>query len=221
MPARPRCSASAPSVLIAIALVVPIAFPREGRSGPTAGFLETWPGNSLQGWGGGATYSNPGTGGAGGAGDGFLRVATLSTGNLAATSSGTEYIGNWTAAGITGVRLWLNDVDEAQPLELHLVIGRATNFWLYNPGFIPSSQTWDEFTVDLSSASSFTRITGTGTFEEALQNVDRLQIRHDHEPFVQSPDPIQGDFGVDHLRLTGPLVPVRSTPWGRIKALYR
>src|SRR6185503_8976651 len=120
---------------------------------PTAGFVENWPGTSLEGWGGGATYSNPGTGGVGGAGDGFLMVNRPLIGNLGTTSQGTEYVGNWTAAGIVAVKLWLKDVGGNQALEIHFAIGNGGNFWQYNLGFLPPEANWQEFTVDLTSAA--------------------------------------------------------------------
>src|SRR5438093_12035431 len=89
------------------------------RAGPTLGFVETWSGTSLSGWTGGSMLSNPGTGGFNGSGDGFLVVSTSIASNLGTRSNGLEYTGNWTAAGITQVRVWLNDVGVSQPLEIH------------------------------------------------------------------------------------------------------
>src|SRR5262249_9730132 len=141
---------------------------------PTLGFVEDWPGTSLQGWAG-AANSNPGTGGFGGAGDGYMLVVTGAPANLGANSMGPEYNGDWTAAGITRVRVWLNDVGTSQPLEIHFGLGRnvfdpSPNFWQYDVGMIPPAQAWGEYVVDLTSAS-WTRIQGSGTFPDAKQNV--------------------------------------------------
>jgi len=78
-----------------------------------------------------------------------------------------------------------------------------------------------DVTIDLTVAAGFTRIVGSGTFDQALHNVDRILFRHDHAPFVQMPDPIQGDFGIDNLLLGNAQTPTLSTTWGQIKALYR
>ena len=52
---------------------------------PTLGFVEDWPPGTLSGWGGGsASYTNPGTGGKNGAGDGFLQVGNTTAGKLGA-----------------------------------------------------------------------------------------------------------------------------------------
>src|SRR5262245_50629447 len=53
---------------------------------PTLGFIEDWPGTSLDGWAGGGgnptlTLTNPGTGGVGGANDGYLQITSSGDGH--------------------------------------------------------------------------------------------------------------------------------------------
>jgi len=191
------------------------------RAMPLIGFTENWSGLSVDGWDGGSDLSNPGSGGIGGAGDGYLLVSTPFATHLGARSMGGEYQGDWLASGVNKVVLWLNDVNGADALEIHFAIGNSTNFWEYNVGFKPPNNAWQQYTVDLSSSANFTRIIGQGTFAAALQHVDRIHLRHDVAPFIQSPDPIQGDFGVDGLTLTNDAVPVGAVTWGRLKAMYR
>jgi hypothetical protein len=188
---------------------------------PTIGFLETWSGTSTQGWGGGSSVTNPGSGGVDGAGDGFLRVATPASGNLGARSNGAPYVGDWKAAGITIIRFSIRDVGTDEPLEIHFGIGNGSNFWLSNTAISPPENTWGVVTLDLTTAAGFTQIVGSGTFDQALQNVDRILFRHDRAPFAQMPDPIQGDFGIDNLLLGNAQTPTLSATWGQIKALYR
>ena len=190
-------------------------------AGPVLEFLEDWPGTSLQGWGGGAELVNPGTDGVGGGGDGFLLVSTPFPAHLGTLSTGAEYKGDWLAAKINMVAVSLNDVNAAEPLEIHFSLGNAFNFWQYNAAFTPPHNAWKEFVVDLRSSTNFTRIIGQGTFEAALQNVDRIHLRHDKSPYLQTPDYIQGDFGIDRLLLTSDAVPVVPVSWGRLKSLYR
>jgi hypothetical protein len=218
---RPVHPAIRHCVLVGL-VVLPIpALPPAVDAAPNPGFVETWPGTSVQGWSGGATYSNPGTGGVGGAGDGFLIMSTGSVANLGGMSAGPEYMGNWQAAGITSVRVWLNDVGADEALEIHFGLGNSANFWQYNIGFQPPSQSWQEFTVNLTMESDWTRTIGSGSFDAALQNVNRVLIRHDMAPYVMTPDQIQGDVGIDNLTLSELATPTRTTRWGRIKALYR
>jgi hypothetical protein len=205
---------------IALAAVLALAA-SAAHAGPLVGFTENWSGTSLDGWDGGSDLSNPGSGGIGGPGDGFLLISTPFPTHLGARSLGSEYQGDWLASGVNKVVLWLNDVNGADPLEIHFAIGNSTNFWEYNVGFKPPNNVWQQFSVDLGSEANFTRIIGQGTFAAALQHVDRIHLRHDLAPFVQSPDPIQGDVGLDGLTLTNDAVPVSAVSWGRLKSMYR
>ncbi len=209
---RPR---PLPSVLALLTLFV-LAANGPALGDPTPGFRETWPGTSVQGWGGGAgspglVLSNPGTGGAGGDGDGFLVMSRLDPpSNFGARSSGPEYLGNWQAAGISQVRVWLDDVNTDEPFEVHFSIGGFNNLWQYNQGFFPPLQQWSEFIVDLTDSTTFTHtiaLDGKG-FQFALQNVEVVHLRHDLAPYMQFPDPIAGDLGVDNLLLTNGVVGV-------------
>ena len=201
--------------------VAPMGMAPVVRGDPVAGFVEDWTGTTLHGWGGGSSYTNPGSGGVGGAGDGFLIFSRASSGHLGAVSHGTEYGGDWLAASITQVSFWLKDVNAHDPLELHFVIGASSqNVWQYNPGFAPPDTGWAMFTVDLTS-SDWTQIIGIGSLAEALRRVDSVHFRHDHAPFARLPDTIAGDVGVDRLQLLSPTVEVRPVSWGRIKRLYQ
>jgi FlgD Ig-like domain len=206
MPCRSRSHHRLSRLATAVlALAATLALVSASVAAPTLGFVETFPGTSLSGWDGGAAEVNPGTGGTGGATDGYLRFSTPNgtVHNLGADSGGLEYVGNWTAAGITQVRIWLNDVGTDDPLEMHFVIGKAfTNVWQYNIAFLPPLHQWAEFVVDLSSSANWTQTQGAGTFAQALQDVDRVHVRHDKAPFVQGPDPLDGDVGLDHVLLT-------------------
>ncbi len=176
----------------------------------TLGFVEKFPGVSIQGWGGGALEANPGTGGTDGAGDGYLNFKSPNgfQHNLGVRSSETPYLGNWTTANIKQVRLWLNDVGADDPLEMHFSVGTFTNLWQYNPGFLPPHGQWAEYVVDVTNAANWTRIVGTSTFANALLAVEVVHVRHDHAPFVQNPDDLDADVGLDRVLLTDGLVDV-------------
>ena len=206
------------ALLVGLALVARAGI---GAADPTLGFVEEWSDTSLAGWTGGATYSNPGTGGYLGVGDGFLRMATPTPGRLAGFSTASAYQGNWQAAGINTIEVWLNDVDADDPLEMHVMIVSGPDLWNSTQGFQPPEHAWGRFEVDLLSPAGFTHVTGTRTFDQAMQSVDRLQIRHDTPPFLQPADVIQADVGIDHVRLFDRGDPAIPGTWGRIKALYR
>jgi len=205
-----------------VLLVAALSWAAAAAAAPTLGFIEDWPGTSTSSWGltGGSATSNPGTGGVGGVGDGFLLVSNQIAAPLGTFSSGSEYVGDWVAAGITHVIVFLNDVGNADPLEIHFSIGVEAavgrNFWQYNVGFIPPLHAWREFDVNLTSAANFTQIHGTGTFASALTAVDRIHLRHDPNPPAINiqPDPIAADFGIDRLVLSN--VPAGVTPGSRV-----
>jgi hypothetical protein len=186
--------------------------PGRSPANPVLGFIEEFPGVSTSTWSGGTPFSNPGAGGYLGPGDGFLMLENSSPAALGTRSFGAEYTGNWSAAGVTQIRVWLNDVGAADPLDIHLAIGNGNlNFWEYNIGFSPPLHRWGEYVVDLTTAANWTRIFGSGTFPGALLNVDRVHIRHDPPPpamIPNQPDPIAADVGIDHLLLTNGLVGV-------------
>jgi hypothetical protein len=210
----------------AVAILCPILgalaglTPLPASSDPVPGFHEEWHGTSLGDWGGGSLFDNPGTGGVDGDGDGYLRFWTITPYNLGVVSLAPQYGGNWIAAGITTVKVSINDVGAPDPLEIHFIIGNQYNVWEYNVGFFPPNNQWKEFTVDLTDGN-YKRIIGTGTFEQCLSAVDRIHFRHDHAPFIHPPDPIQADCGIDHLVLLSSSTPTVATTWGRIKRLYR
>jgi hypothetical protein len=176
------------------------------------GFIDEFAGVSTASWSGGTPFSNPGAGGYLGPADGYLLLENSAPNQFGTRATGAEYAGDWTAAGITQIRVWLNDVNAEDAIEMHLAIGDGTfNFWQYNVGFLPPLHAWGEYVVDLSSGANWTQIRGSGTFESALTAVDRVHIRHDPPPFAMIPNPpelVTADAGIDHVLLTNGLVGV-------------
>jgi hypothetical protein len=216
MSARHLRNARSPIVLLTLAMTAMWACCAHAAA--TLGFVENFPAAAGTGtWINGTPASNPGTGGVGGDGDGYLLISNTVVTHFGKQSSGPEWAGNWTALGITQVRVWLNDVNANDNLEMHFSTGHGdpttgpTNFWQYNVGFIPPSNKWAEFVVDLTSAN-WTPITGTGTLADALTRVDRVHLRNDRAPFIGTPDFTAGDLGIDHILLTNGIVGVGPNP---------
>jgi hypothetical protein len=183
-------------------------FASTAHAAPVPGFVESWTDSgNTDGWTGGATYANPGHGGAGGPNDGFLEISLAAAGNLGTRTAipVSPYVGDWVAAGITQVQFCLNDVGNPDPLEIHFSLGQNSNRWQYNGGFIPPRNAWGIFTVDLTDSTIWTQtivpFSGPKSFLWALEHVDVVNVRHDHSPFVQNPDDLAGDFGLDELVL--------------------
>lgn len=158
---------------------------------------------NLAGWGGGTGYSNPGTGGVDGANDGYLRVMRDSVGNFGARSGDPVYGGDYVAQNITGMSLWLNDVDASQDFHIYVSVGNALNLWQYNAGFTPANNVWTEYFVDFTNASLWNPIGfASTTFQDALMSADRILIRNDMFPGTPTgsgPVPIAGELGIDKI----------------------
>jgi FlgD Ig-like domain len=186
------------------------------------GFREDFPGTLTGGWTGGVPISNnPGTGGVLGDGDGFLYAATLSGSNWAQHCKYCpEYAGDWSAAGITQVRVWLKDIGDPDPFEIHFNVGNETTQFQLNAGFSPPNDRWAEYVIDLTNESDFTRIIGdVGSLTDVLQGVTNVQLRHDKSPFMWTPDTIRGDAGIDRLLLTNGVVGVEPPRGATVRAL--
>lgn len=185
--------------LVAVAGIVPAAAALAVDVGHVDEFAAA---DDFAGWGGGSfSYTNPGTGGVGGADDGFLYVnnAGFGSAQLGTRSGSAAYAGDWIADGATGVSFYLRNMSGTSTLEIHFGIGLAFgNFWQYNVGFNPTDE-WQQFSVDFSDPSMWTQTIGSGTFEEALGFTDRILFRHDLAPFMQQPDFIEAGFGLDRV----------------------
>ena len=199
-------------ILSAVALLAGIlAGSPPALAAPVLGFIEKWAVPGPGSWDSQATNTNPGTGGVDGVGDGYLKITRSPAGQLASHSIGLEYSGDWIAAGVSLIRLWLNDVDANQDLEIHVVVGNSGNFWECKTGFSPPENAWAQFSVDLTDSNNFAQIINFESgFAKALRNADRLQVRHDRAPFVQRPDLLAGEFGLDNVELGATVgVPMR------------
>jgi len=203
---------AAPAGLVVLGILVHFSLvPGPAAAQPVNGFVESFTGaGNLADWDSQALRTNPGTGGVGGVGDGYLRIARTSDAQLGARNVTTTYAGNWLTAGVDRVRFSLNDVDGNQNLEIHFVIGNSGNLWQYDTGFIPPENAWAEFTVDLRDTANFTAIINflDETYSTALQTADRILIRHDNAPYIQTPNSITGEFGLDEIKLQQSLIGV-------------
>jgi hypothetical protein len=186
------------------------------------GFVEDFA-SGIGGFSGGSltiSYTNPGTGGVNGAGDGYLQLANSVSFHFGTKSTTDSYRGDYLEAGITQIRVSLNDVGTDQGLEIHVSVVSGSTVWQYNQGFAPPENAWAEFTVALQDSAAFTRVRGADGFAATLQNVGLILIRHDQAPYIGEPNNIQADMGIDRLQLVG-ATPVEPATWGRVKRLLR
>lgn len=152
--------------------------------------------------GGSGSYSNPGSGGVGGASDGFLIVGNSKPGFLGARNTTADFAGDFLDAGVVRISFWLNHVS-GDDLEIHFGVGQAFgNFWQLNTPFIPTTGEWRKFSAELSTnEADWTRIIGSGSLEDALRNADRILLRHNAPPYQQVPQPVVAELGIDNVRI--------------------
>ena len=81
------------------------------------------------------------------------------------------------------------------------------NIWFSQDGFLPSETDWEKFSVDITDSSKWTQTQGSGTFENAINNSNRLLFRHDSPPLETGPEKVNSEFGIDRIRV----VPEAST----------
>lgn len=196
--------------LVALLSGTRVLHPLAALGGPVLGFREEFAGSSFGNWQSPWELGNPGTGGVGGNGDGFLTVITTA-GFLGVKTSDSNYIGDYNASGVTQIRFWVKDISGQENLQIHLAIGNQLNFWQFNPGVVPAADRWLPYEVDLVE-SNFTQIIGTGSFHDALATTDRILVRHDLPPFTKDPDPVTATLGIDHILLTNGTVGVGAAP---------
>ena len=174
----------------------------------TPGFVENFAAPGTAGWGGSIGASNPGTGGVGGAGDGFLRLAHTFPGNFGTMNVGSNYTGNWAAAGITHVGFALNDIETDQTFSFHVLLsspgGASGTTWQHNLGVNPPNGQWQNFLIDVTDEADWTRTRGALSFAEVRQNVGTFHLRHDLAPYSEFPDTLSGELGIDAITLIVP-----------------
>jgi len=175
----------------------------------TFGFVDDFSSPGTNGWASLNSNTNPGTGGVDGAGDGYLNIEQVgSPSNFGSHNDGPNFAGDWTAAGITRVSFFLNDVNTDENFSFHFLITGAETApggetsWQYDTGFQPPNGSWQQYSVDLTSDVNWTRIRGTSSFADVLADVADAHFRHDLAPFVTQPDQIAGDIGIDNILLT-------------------
>jgi hypothetical protein len=128
---------------------------------------------------------------------GFLLVSRAAPGNFAVRSTEPDIVDY---KNYEVIEFYLRDVGDADSLEIRVGVGNDSNFWVSNDGFVPGAE-WSRAAVDLTDASKWTQVIGSGTFTAAIAAADRLQFRHETMPILdgQDADDATGDIGIDRL----------------------
>ena len=166
---------------------------------------------TTQNWSGGSNPiqqpdGGPG-GGLGGAGDGYLEISAGGLTSLGAFNT-MQWAGDYGAQGMTSVDFDLNNFGP-DPLSLRVT--------LFTPGCnlgpftctawtstvataLASGSGWVTASFSLDEAD-LTRVFGTETYADSIQNVERLLIRHDDgtpDP-PGTPTPVDATLGIDNV----------------------
>ncbi len=201
-------------LLPAIALMMVIAIVPSTAHGASIGLMDTFQSGTTEGWfagglGFGAVPPVPphvvATGGPSGAGDQFLQITAngnAGPGSKLVAINGTQWAGNYLAAGITTIEMDLKNLG-ATDLTLRLLFedplgGPPADEAVTTFGaFLPSGSDWTHFAFPISVAD-LTAI--VGNIGAVLGNTTLLRI-------IDSPTPadavaIEGILGVDNIAAT-------------------
>ena len=199
-----------------------------GLAGPahaiTLNQIDDFQSGSVAGWDEGAVSPNPptnqSTGGPGGAGDRYLRNTSngsFGPGGRMVMFNLAQWRGNYTAAGVTKVRMHLANFGNA-PLTLRVAVEgpNGMRFASTNGHVVTNNGQWVQVDFNLND---MTKLSFNGTIEEALADVNVFRILAAVEPAWQG-DVVVATIGVDNIQALNELSPVEGSTWGGIKALY-
>lgn len=160
---------------------------------------------TLQGWGGGASPQNVATGGPNGAGDRYLKITSfggIGGGSRLATFNLVQWTGNYTAAGVDAVEVWMRNLGSTD-LEMRIVLFDATGGdtrWTSTVSQpLPVGGAWQKLTFSIKEAD-LTRVQGTQTYAALMLDVDRLMFRHQAGAPAPEGDPIAASVGIDAIK---------------------
>lgn len=187
-------------------LAVAVWLPAAPVAGITLGQVDDFQDATLQGWSGGSSPTNQPSGGPDGTGDRYLEL-TAAGFNLGAFNT-AQWSGDYLAEGVGRVRF---DLDNFGPesVSLRVVIftpgcefgSMACTAWSSTDATVLASGSgWVTAEFSLAEAD-MTRVLGTASFADTLQNVERILLRHDDG----APDPpgvsafVTATLGVDNV----------------------
>ncbi|HJR05549.1 MAG TPA: hypothetical protein VKA83_28140 [Methylomirabilota bacterium] len=145
-------------------------------------------------------------GGPGGATDSFLKITSVTgvgPGNLLSAINIRQWSGDYIAAGISGIRMDLNNVGSTG-LSLRVLLSDATGAAAANAAFstipvlLPAGSGW---VTELFSIAPGDLTPGVGSVTAALHNTVQLQLYH-AVGATSAADSVTGTLGVDNITAT-------------------
>jgi hypothetical protein len=159
-----------------------------------------------------------------GAGDHSLWMATDLAGgsqpNLVVFNTSSNWIGNWTAAGVSRIEVDVRDPgSNSFPLAIRLGIvgpdggptmGGGNDTFVTAAMPVPSDGQWHRLSFDVSPSSFFS--TGGTDIEEVLSAVRHFRILHNPNQFFSGDSPIGGgEFYLDNIQALSAMEPPTTT----------
>jgi len=172
---------------------------RLGHATITLNQVDTFQTGSTLEWAGNASPTNIPAGGRDGALDGFLQINSVNF--HLATFNQTQWVGDYTAAGIEAIELDMNHL-AGDPVGIRLyILGAGGTF--ASTAFKPiADATWKRYQFGLA-ATDLTGLDGGGNLATTLAAVSKILIRYNVAPL---PTPtigqadITGTLGIDNIR---------------------
>lgn len=170
-----------------------------GHATITLNQVDTFQTGSTLEWAGNASPTNIPAGGREGALDGFLKISSVS-GHLA-TFNQTQWVGDFTTAGIEAIELDMNHL-AGDPISIRLYVLDSTGNAFASTVAKPIvDNTWKRYQFGLA-ATDLTNL-GGGTLETTLAGVSKILIRYDVAA-MPTPTGIQvsvtATLGIDNIR---------------------
>lgn len=152
---------------------------------------------STQTWAGGSAPTNV----AGGQASNNALEISATGGNLATFSSSADWTGNYTAAGVTGIRAWFKNTG-SNPLGIRLVLFSASNQsirWTSSTALVLSGSDWVQHTFSISQAN-LTSVGAAAPFGGSLSSITRMMFRHDPVAPTANGSAVTGSMRIDNIQ---------------------
>jgi hypothetical protein len=196
----------------------------------TLGQIDDFEDGTTMGWTEGIFSPNPPTnvptGGPEGAGDSYLQ--NVSSGSIFAGGkmvmfNQTQWAGDYIAAGVTGIELWMANLG-ADSLFMRVgVQGALTQFVSTVSVPLAPGSGWQNVSFNLTTAG-MSLVSGTASLSQVLSTVTDLRILSAKLAPSWQGDRIAATLGVDHITATFDPVPVpegvETASWGEVKSRY-
>lgn len=173
-----------------------------GAAAITLGQIDDFQDGTLQFWQGGADLQNIANGGPAGTGDRYLQVTSTGgtgPGSVPATFNTFQWSGDYSAAGVKAVEVWMNNTG-ANDLHMRIVLfGPLGSRWTSaNATILPVGSGWRRVTFLLNQAS-LVRTLGSESYSNMISGVTSMMFRHDVAPPGSGGDPVVGQIGLDNI----------------------